>query len=474
MAKSKMMKITAAEEKIPHVMLYIRVSTDRQAEEGYSIDIQKERLADYVRSMFGGGRAETDYFIDDGYSGGNLDRPEMQRMIQNIKDGVGTHVIVYKLDRLSRSQKDTLYLIEDVFLMHNVAFISMQESFNTATAFGRAVIGILSVFAQLERENIYERTRSGMQKRVESGLWPGGGNIPFGYDYDRQTGTLVPNKDADTVRAAYQLFLSGYSTYKIADLLGLKYDRLAYQILTRKSNAGYIVYNGVEYKGRHEPLISLETYERTMEMMKDRSDRHIVSETAHLLTGLVKCGVCGAKMRYQFWGKNQGYKLYCYSQQRAKKYLIKDPNCDNERYSAEEVERAAIEYLFRITRTDARVSPDSQENETASVADILREKYDNLAKKLKRLYLLFAEGSDPTLVETINEVKAEMASVSDRMKEEEERGLWTKRVQTKRDELKNIADIWEYMTDLERRNALRSIIKEIRLTHDHIDIECYI
>ena len=164
-----------------------------------------------------------------------------------------------------------------------------------------------------------------MQKRVESGLWPGGGCVPFGYDYDPEQGILVPNQDAATVKKAYDLFLQGYSTYRIAEMLNLKYDRLAYQILTRKSNAGYIVYNGAEYRGKHEPIISLETYERTMMMMKDRSDRHYVSSSVHLLTGLVRCGVCGAKMRYAKWGK-QGYKLVCYSQQTSKKYLVRDEN----------------------------------------------------------------------------------------------------------------------------------------------------
>ena len=81
----------------------------------------------------------------------------MNDLMEDVKNGEITHVVVVKLDRLSRSQKDTLYLIEDVFLPHNVAFISMGESFNTATPFGRAVVGILSVFAQLERENIYEK-----------------------------------------------------------------------------------------------------------------------------------------------------------------------------------------------------------------------------------------------------------------------------------------------------------------------------
>lgn len=473
MAKSKMIKVTQEPDNNLYVMLYIRVSTDRQAEEGYSIDIQKERLASYVKSMFGDKNVTTEYFIDDGYSGGNLDRPEMKRMIDEIKDGTGTHVIVYKLDRLSRSQKDTLYLIEDVFLMHNIAFISMQESFNTSTAFGRAVVGILSVFAQLERENIYERTRSGMQKRVESGLWPGGGGVPFGYDYDQSTGTLVQNKDAETVKRAYQLFLDGYSTYKIADMLGLKYDRLAYQILIRKSNAGYIVYNGVEYKGKHEPIISLETYERTMAMMADRSKRHIVSETTHLLTGLVKCGVCGAKMRYSKWGK-QGYKLTCYSQQTSKKYLIKDPSCDNERFDATVIEQHIIKYLFGITRSDMTEESSANSTDRVEVGKILQDRYDELSKKLKRLYMLYAEDNNPTLVEVIDEIKAEMASVNNQIIAEEQKGYWTREIKNRKNELKNLSDVWDYMTDIERRKAIRQAIKEIRLTHDHIDIDCYI
>ena len=156
-----MRKITQDATKLLKIVIakYIRVSTDKQREEGYSIDIQKERLDNYVRSMFPESEYRVEYreYVDDGYSGGSLDRPAMKRLIEDVKNGVVTHVVVVKLDRLSRSQKDTLYLIEDVFLPHNTAFISMGESFNTSTAFGRAVVGILSVFAQLERENIYER-----------------------------------------------------------------------------------------------------------------------------------------------------------------------------------------------------------------------------------------------------------------------------------------------------------------------------
>ena len=197
MSRSKMFKPLEAASELT-LALYRRVSTDKQADEGYSLDVQSEKLQAYSKT-FTNVREVRDY-MDDGYSGSSLDRPGMKRLIKDIESGEITHVIVVKLDRLSRSQKDTLHLIEDIMLPANVAFISIMESFNTDTAFGRAMVGILSVFAQLERENIFERTRGGMQKRVEKGYWPGGGRTPYGYDYDPARGILVPNEQAEVVR----------------------------------------------------------------------------------------------------------------------------------------------------------------------------------------------------------------------------------------------------------------------------------
>ena len=142
--------------------LYIRVSTDSQAEEGYSIDAQKEQLAAYCTMK---GLKDYEFYIDGGWSGSNIERPEIQRLIKDCEDGRISHVVVFKLDRLSRSQKDTLYLIEDVFNPNEVSFVSLNESMDTATPMGRLMLGILSAFAQLERENIRLRTRMGMLER---------------------------------------------------------------------------------------------------------------------------------------------------------------------------------------------------------------------------------------------------------------------------------------------------------------------
>ena len=193
MSKSKMLKLQEATSNIV-LALYRRVSTDQQADEGYSLDLQLEKLQAYSKTFNNVKEIRT--YTDDGYSGSSLDRPGMKQMIADIESGSITHVVVVKLDRLSRSQKDTLHLIEDIMIPANVAFISILESFNTDTPFGRAMIGILSVFAQLERENIYERTRGGMQKRVEKGYWPGGGCTPYGCDHDPVQEILIHIEDA--------------------------------------------------------------------------------------------------------------------------------------------------------------------------------------------------------------------------------------------------------------------------------------
>lgn len=467
MAKSKMLKVEISPTVKPVVAKYIRVSTDKQREEGFSIDIQKERLDAYSRSMFAD--AEYHEYVDDGYSGGSLARPRMQELINDVKTKKVTHVVVMKLDRLSRSQKDTLYLIEDVFLPNNVAFISMNESFNTATPFGRAVVGILSVFAQLERENIFERTRSGMQKRVGMGYWPGGGRVPFGYDYDQNKGILVPNKDADTVRKIYALYIEGYSLQCIADMFGLKYEKLAQQIITRKSNTGCIVYNGVEYQGRHEAIVSLETYEKAMVIMAERASKRFVSVTEHLLTGLVYCGVCGSKMRYQKWGK-AGNKLVCYSQQKSKPYLVKDPNCNNEKAWAEHIEDVVICDVFAMSERMEN-EDEKGEVEKQTPLDILNERHTELGKKLKRLYHLYAEDGNDILLSAINDVKQEIEGIEKRRQLEIERAVLSRTMRETQTELRNVRELWPHMSLREKQNIMRSIIEKVTVKRGEVRID---
>ena len=449
-------------QKDKYAALYCRVSTDAQFEEGYSIDAQKEMLIAYCVSK---GIKRYELYIDGGFSGSNIERPEMLRMISEINLDRVSHVIVYKLDRLSRSQKDTLYLIEDVLIPHGVSFVSMNENMDTSTPIGRAMLGIMSAFAQLERETIRERTRMGMKERVKEGYWPGGGKIPFGYDYDSDKGILVPNSDAPTVKLIYDLYLKGWSMMRIAKFTGLKYERLAEQIIKRKTNAGYIVYNGVEYKGKHEAIISEETYNKAMLLMESRS-RGINEYSVSLLAGLIYCGVCGAKMRYQKWGR-QGYKIYCYSQDKGKPHLHKSDNCNNYKLWADEVEENIIHDLFLMAE---KIKKENKEKNDGDLTHIIEKQAERLSKRLKNLYSLYGDNADSELTETITQTRNELEHIKKQLEDLKSREENAEKIKERLNELDTLEETWEYMTITEKQNVLRSFIDKIVVTYNNIEI----
>lgn len=447
------------EEKI--TALYIRVSTDAQYEEGYSVEAQKQKLEQYCKL-----KDIDNYkcYIDGGWSGSNIDRPEIKKLVEDIKRGKVSAVIVYKLDRLSRSQKDTVYLLEDVFIPNNCAFISLNENFDTSTPYGKAMIGILSVFAQLERENIRERTRMGMFERVRSGLWMGGGRVPFGYDYDREKNILVPNDKAEQVRQIFELYLQGYPTTRLANMFDVSGDQHISAILSRETYLGRIKFRSEIIENCHEAIIDEDTWEKVQEERKRRSSGR--GGAIYLLTGLLFCGRCGAKMRYQKWGK--GLKIYCYSQQKSKPSLVRDPECDNVRYDAYEVESAVLSDLFDHT-DNISASVNSAEVRIDAM-QILKQKYETQSAKIKRLYDLYAGSGDRLLLETIEENKAELEKLSRSIELEVTEHNTAKQLSEKRMAVNNLRSVWDDMTHSEKKQALHICIGRIVLDLDSVDI----
>lgn len=444
--------------------LYIRVSTDAQYEEGYSVDAQKQKLEQYCRL-----KDITDYefYIDGGWSGSNIDRPEIKRMIDEIIGGSVGAVIVYKLDRLSRSQKDTIFLLEEVFNPYNCSFVSLNENFDTTTPYGKAMIGILSVFAQLERENIKERTRMGMYERVRSGYWMGGGKVPFGYDYDANRDILVPNEHAEDVRQIFDLYLQGYSTTQLAKMFDVSGDKHITSILDRVTYLGKINFNGEIIDGLHEPIIDEQTWNSVREERRKRSTKGIVT-SSYLLTGLIYCGKCGARMRYQKWGKN-GLKIYCCSQQHSRPEFVVDPDCDNLKLDACDVEDVVIKDLFNYTRQNKRI--DRSLNVKASALQTLKQKYDVVSGRIKRLYNLYAAGGDDILLETINENKNELAEISGQIENEKKLSTVVNDLNEKNKTIATIEDSWDNMCIKDKQKAVRICIDRIDITDTNISIK---
>ena len=330
---------------------------------------------------------EFEYYIDGGYSGKDLNRPAIQRLIEDCKNHKIDAVFVFKLDRISRSQRDTLYLIEEVFNKYDVSFISMRENFDTSSPFGKAMIGVLSVFAQLERETILERTRIGLKKRAESGLWRGGGKIPFPYRYDRNTGTLVPiPEQVELLHKMISLYISGKSFNAIGKIVGMDESMVETRILSI-TNTGKVPYRDEIFKGLHEAVVSDELYDEILRVNKVRSREPY--ERHYLLSGKVYCGHCGAKYRYQKWGKR--LIMYCYSQQKSKSKYIKDPNCKNKRWDTFEVEDAVLEELFKMI-LDIDLFKHTFNIASVNIKNELKARLEEIKKQINNLLNFIASG----------------------------------------------------------------------------------
>lgn len=452
--------------------IYVRVSTKHQAEEGYSIAAQLEKLNYFCKSK---GWENVKEYVDGGFSGSKLDRPAIQELIKDANDKKIKRVIVFKLDRLSRSQKDTLFLIEDVFINNDVEFISLNESLDTSTPFGKAMIGILSVFAQLERENIYLRTRIGLKERIKQGYWRGGGTIPYGYKYDKEQGILVPNEFAENVPKIYKLYLEGYGEQRIANTFGIKYDRLVHGILQHNVYLGLVQYKGEIFKGLHQPLVSEEMFNLVQKRMRERSTGKRANPTCnHLLSGLIYCGECGSRMRYIKWNKDGQYKMSCYSRFKDKPYMHKTEHCDMENVWAEQIEQLVLDDLFNIS---VNMEQGSEAFKDKTVSDPLKElekmishKKNQISKMMKLYASGFADFAEEELKETIQGFKFELNDLYDQYEFEKETQISCKTISYIIDKVVNIRDTWDTLNKMEKQALIRECVEKVTISSDEVEI----
>lgn len=399
------------------VALYIRVSTQEQAKEGYSIGEQEKRLRSYCEAM------QWDIFkvyVDPGYSGGDTNRPGLQDLMRDVKAGLIDKVVVYKLDRLSRSQKDTLILIEDVFLTNNVDFVSMSESFDTATPVGRAVLGLLAVFAQLERDQIKERMGMGKEARAKEGKWGGGSSVPIGYEYNPATQLLTVNEyEKMQVLEAVDLFLKGTPLRTICNLFhnkGYTYvgksgrvsewdpKRLKY-VFQSKLYLGYIKHRGEWYKADHEPILDEDTSNQLLKLLEQRKEAYAkhtkrCSGQTTYLGGMIYCKKCGARYAKQTGSTRKpgvrNHYYICYSKSHKVPKMIKDPNCKNKTWKQKELDDLVFNEIRKLAMVPDYMNNLRQEKEKKTIEpnkiDILKKEINKIDDQISRFMDLYGIG----------------------------------------------------------------------------------
>ncbi|MEF3306633.1 recombinase family protein [Paenibacillus sp. GYB003] len=305
---------------------YGRVSTEEQAEEGHSLEAQEEKIIDNIErekwTLVG-------YFSDPGYSGKNLERPDIKRLLAEIERNNIDVLVVHKLDRLTRDIGD-LYNLMKLFDKHNVKFVSITEKIDTDTAMGRMFIFMLGIFAQWYRENLSEEVRKGMEKRAKKGLH----NITvplFGYDRLEDGELRINEEQAKWVYWTFEQYLKGIGTTNLAKMLndrgvyrnkGAKWDQHKVALTLRNYHyTGKVHWKSalveenerIVRDGKHEAIIPVEMFEQVQRILERRREG-LMSRNSYeyVYGGIIKCGKCGGtyKGKYNKTLKNTIYRGY--------------------------------------------------------------------------------------------------------------------------------------------------------------------
>lgn len=446
---------------------YVRVSTENQLD-NFSIEEQMDRLTAYCKAK---DYSIVKFYTDGGYSGGNMNRPALQQMLADIDKKQINMVIVYKLDRLSRSQKDTLTLIEDKFLANHIDFISVNENFDTSTPFGRAMIGILSVFAQLEKDQITERFTMGRIGRAKSGLYHGGGYAPIGYDY--VDGKLIVNEyEALQVHDLYERFSKGYPIHNCWKYMQKEYktkygswssDTLVRNVLKNKIYLGYVQFQGKYYKGIHQPIISEELFQSVQDILnsskKNSSSSHRSPFKANtLLSGLIYCGGCGAR----YHGEHGNYS--CYSRTKGDKKYIVDPDCKNKKWKISNLDDLVIVYVSKLNFEDKQEPP----SELPSKKDYSKRLTD-IDRQISNLIDLYQIGSIPMeiITQKVDQLTAEKNALTSKTEKEDTSNPSSEELMRFKERFLSLLEIGSLQ---EKRACLANIIERIIVRNEHVEI----
>jgi len=279
--------------------VYTRKSSEEGLEQEFnSLDAQREACEAYIASQRSEGWVVVrDQYDDGGISGGTLDRPALQRLLSDIEDGLIDVVVVYKIDRLSRSLMDFSKLVE-VFDRNNVTFVSVTQSFNTTTSMGRLTLNILLSFAQFEREVTAERIRDKVKASRMKGIFMGG-TPPYGYKpKDRKL--VIDDDEARNVKWVFARFLEIGSATELAREVakrGIRTPRgnpmsknFLYRMLNNRAYIGEAVHKGTGYAGEHERLIDQKTWDNVQSILQESPRLRAANtraETPALLKGLL-------------------------------------------------------------------------------------------------------------------------------------------------------------------------------------------
>jgi len=462
--------------------IYVRVSTEEQAKEGYSIRGQEQKLKDYARIK---DWQIYDVYIDEGISGKNItERPEVSRLIEDVKYGYVQNVLVFKIDRLTRSTSDLIYLV-DLFNDHDCAFNSLMESIDTQTASGRMFLKIIGIFAEFERENIAERIILGRERKVNEGLTLCSRTASYGYHRaDGQKIQAIVEDEAQVVREIFDCYVNqGVNITEIARRLNLrsvptkensKWTTQGVRNVLKNANyMGHVRHHfedpqrAYTVKGQHEAIVSPEVFEKAQHRLTKNpsiSPRKQPREENYF-TGFLVCAQCGYKMH--------PHNLYSKLADGTKRFLGNYDcgntivgACDASSMSARKLEQAFHEYIAHIADFEddisiQRYTQKQKRQEGQQLIAVCEERLRQIKAKAREALNCYVHNIFS--VDEYRKVKKRIESDRNALVSELERLRMNAEeiVDSKLEIAKNFRDNWDRLSNKDRRMFLMQFVEKI-------------
>lgn len=429
---------------------YIRVSTERQVE-GYSIEGQITQIEQYCQFN---GYELVDIYADRGISGKSMNRPELQRMLNDAKNGKLDCVMVYKTNRLARNTSDLLTIVEELH-RQNVEFFSLSERMEVKNSTGKLMLQILASFSEFERNAILENIYNMQHQRALEGYYQG--NLPLGYNNipDNKKELMINQHEANIVKYIFESYAKGHGYRKIANALNHKgyvtkkgnpfsISAITY-ILSNPFYIGKIQFakykdwnekrrkglndNPVIAEGKHAPIISQELWDKVQSRKKQVSQKpQVHGKGTNLLTSLIFCEKCGATYAASTTtntlkdGTKKRIRYYSCSNFRNKESKV----CSANSVRADVIEKYVMDQILEIVKSDKvlkqvveRVNQENQVDVAALNHDIAykQQQFDEINTKLKNLIQTIEDNPDLTsaLKPTIHQYETQLNNITNQM-----------------------------------------------------------
>ena len=367
--------------------IYTRKSTDEGLDKEFnSLEAQFDACAAYIRSQASKGWKLIDKHYDDGgYSGGNTNRPGLQELLRDVNAGRIDVVVVYKIDRISRSLKDFTEL-DGIFTKNHTSMVSVTQQIDTSTSMGRMIINLLMSFAQFEREMTADRVRDKMAASRKKGMWTGG-IIPYGYTSVNSKLVIDP-VNAPKVLFAFKQYLVNKSYLETARELNARFgnhhDDMRWNVmhvrtlLNQAWPAGRVRDNktGEIFEGQHEAIVPFEDWLAVQRMIDTRRKVYegVRCESQAPLKGLIKCGYCGCAMVPTYSGKKKDGKLVFHYYRCMATHKHKTETCELKNISGAAIEEPVFNLIERLITNEYFLSLVADPGEVAELRELASRK----------------------------------------------------------------------------------------------------